>query len=83
MSAETRRQQNVRRMLAGHHPPLPHDIAARAVERGHRMQRRRRAAQAAAWVLVLALIAVLTVWAATASPWEAGPRATTPPVEGV
>ncbi|MEU9604726.1 hypothetical protein [Streptomyces sp. NPDC048057] len=83
MSAETRRQQNVRRMLDAHHPPLPHDVAVRAVERGDRMQRRRRAARAVAWVLVLALIAVLTVWAATVSPWEAGPRATTPPVEGV
>ncbi|MGW4029986.1 hypothetical protein ACWEFL_11800 [Streptomyces sp. NPDC004838] len=82
MSGQTRKQQDVRRMLAAGRPPAPADLAARAVERGTRLLRRRRRARLAAWALLLALVIALTVWLAVREPWAAEPSTTTPPVEG-
>ncbi|MFE7339656.1 hypothetical protein [Streptomyces griseus] len=84
MSAGRRdpREEQVRRMLDGPHPVLPPDLAARAVRRGGRRLRLRRAAvRTAAWLLGLAL-AVFLVWVGVEQPWVTEPAQVTPPLEG-
>ncbi|MFK0097235.1 hypothetical protein [Streptomyces sp. NPDC091040] len=81
MSGTGRRQDEVRRMLEGPHPPVPAGLAASAAERGARLLRRRRALRRL-WVLALvAAVTAFTVWALTVRPWETPPAETTP-VEG-
>lgn len=69
-------------MLDGPHPALPPDLAARAVRRGARRLRRRRAVRwTAAWLLAVAL-GVFLVWVGVEQPWATGPAQVTPPLEG-
>lgn len=68
-------------MLAGPHPPVPPDLAARATARGRRFLAHRRTLHRIGWLLALLALAALT-WAALAQPWLPPPVHTTPPVEG-
>jgi hypothetical protein len=49
-----RRDDEVRRLLDTPHPLVPVDLGARALRRGRRIVRRRRAVHAVLWVLVFA-----------------------------
>ncbi|MET7933790.1 hypothetical protein [Streptomyces sp. NPDC005322] len=77
-----RKETEVRRMLEGPHPALPPDLAGRAADRGQRLLRRRQAARAVGWMLLLAAAVAFSVWAAAVHPWTAPPADTTPPLEG-
>lgn len=69
-------------MLDGPHPALPPDLAARAVRRGGRRLRRRRAVQrTAGWLLAVVLV-VFLVWFGVEQPWATEPAQVTPPLEG-
>lgn len=69
-------------MLDGPHPALPPDLAARAVRRGGRRLRRRRAVwRTAGWLLAVALVVVL-VRVGVEQPWATEPAQVTPPLEG-
>ncbi|MFJ9884877.1 hypothetical protein ACIQRW_03340 [Streptomyces sp. NPDC091287] len=84
MSADRRdpREEQVRRMLDGPHPALPPGLAARAVLRGGRRLRLRRAVRRTGlWLLAVAFAAFL-VWAGVEQPWETEPAQVTPPLEG-
>ncbi|MEV0091894.1 hypothetical protein [Streptomyces sp. NPDC050738] len=82
MSAPDRKETEVRLMLETPHPVIPPGLAARATERGARMQRRRLIARRTAWLLLAAVVVALVVWVAVAQPWAVAPSTTTPPVEG-
>ncbi|MEU3221642.1 hypothetical protein ABZ695_00605 [Streptomyces sp. NPDC006976] len=83
MSGTGRRQDEVRRMLeARPQPRVPAGLAARAAERGGRLLRRRRALRRLGLLALIAGVAVFTVWAVVAQPWQAPPAGTTPPLEG-
>ncbi|MFD0042166.1 hypothetical protein ACFVIZ_31520 [Streptomyces anulatus] len=84
MSADRRdpREEQVRRMLDGPHPALPPDLAARAVRRGGRRLRRRRAVRrTAGWLLAVVLV-VFLVRIGVEQPWATEPAQVTPPLEG-
>jgi hypothetical protein len=51
-----RRDDEVRRLLDTPHPMVPVDLAARAVLRGRRILRRRRAVHAVLWILLAAAV---------------------------
>ncbi|WP_405777804.1 hypothetical protein [Streptomyces sp. NBC_00859] len=82
MNLPDRKEEMVRRMLAGPHPQVPADLLLRATERGARMRRRRRTGRRAAWLLLTAALLGFVVWATLAQPWAVPPARTTPPVEG-
>ncbi|UGY93340.1 hypothetical protein [Streptomyces gobiensis] len=73
MSPPDRKEEQVRRLLDGPHPPVPPDLTARAALRGHRLLRRRRAARAALWALLCLAVLALTVWAVRTPPAPATP----------
>ncbi|UZJ29827.1 hypothetical protein [Streptomyces endophytica] len=77
-----RKETEARRMLAGLPlPPVPPDLAARALARGRRLRAHRRLRRRLGWLLALLAVAALT-WTAAAQPWVPPPSRTTPPVEG-
>lgn len=81
MSLPDRKETEVRRLLA--QPlggPVPADLAERALVRGARLLRRRRALRTAVWLLLVAGLAVLLTWALVAQPWAEPPPATSPTV---
>ncbi|MET9535842.1 hypothetical protein ABZY02_35710 [Streptomyces sp. NPDC006649] len=82
MSLPDRKEEMVRRMLEGPHPPVPAGLALRAAERGTRIRRRRTAGRRVAWLLLAAALTGFVVWATLTQPWEAPPARTAPPVEG-
>ncbi|MEC4017171.1 hypothetical protein [Streptomyces sp. H27-D2] len=82
MTLPDRKEDEVRRMLDGPHPPVPPELAQRATERGRRMARRRRVARIVLWLLLTAALTALALWAATDQPWLPPPADTTPPLEG-
>ncbi|MEV6434485.1 hypothetical protein [Streptomyces anulatus] len=84
MSADRRdpREEQVRRMLDGPHPALPPDLAARAVRRGGRRMRQRRAVRRTAGWLLAVVLAVFLVWVGVEQPWTTEPAQVTPPLEG-
>ncbi|MGW6457590.1 hypothetical protein ACWF94_17020 [Streptomyces sp. NPDC055078] len=83
MSRPSRKKEDeVRRLLAARHTPVPADLAARAVARGARVLRRHRAVRRVAWALLLAAAIAFAVWAAAVEPWGVRPADTTPPLEG-
>ncbi len=81
MSPPDRKETEVRRMLAGPHPLVPADLAARATARGRRLMIHRRRARHLGRLLALLVLAAL-VWAAATQPWLPPPAHTTPRVEG-
>ncbi|MFJ4902495.1 MULTISPECIES: hypothetical protein [unclassified Streptomyces] len=80
MSGTGRKEDEVRRMLEGPHPPVPADLAERAAELGGRVLRRRRALRLLGLLVLIAAVAVFAVWAVTVQPWQAPPAETTPPL---
>ncbi|MEU9124030.1 hypothetical protein AB0C96_29905 [Streptomyces sp. NPDC048506] len=76
-----RKQTEVRRMLAGPHPLVPPDLAARATARGRRLLAHRRLRRRIGWLLALLALAALA-WTAANQPWLPPPTRTTPPLEG-
>ncbi|GGN41271.1 hypothetical protein GCM10012285_20310 [Streptomyces kronopolitis] len=76
-----RKQDEVRRMLAGPYPRVPPDLAARAAERGRRLLARRTLLRRLGWLLALCALVALFVLV-THRPWLPPPTHTTPPVEG-
>ncbi|MEU5160599.1 hypothetical protein AB0G74_13455 [Streptomyces sp. NPDC020875] len=82
MIRQPRRQEDVRRMLGGAPVALPPELTGRAVELGERIARRRRTVRFAGWMLLFALAAAFSVWAAAVEPWQAPPEEPTTLVEG-
>ncbi|MFJ6746963.1 MULTISPECIES: hypothetical protein [unclassified Streptomyces] len=82
MSLPDRKETEVRRMLAGPHPLVPPDLAARSLSRGNRLLAHRRLLRRVGWVVALVALAALLSWAAVAQPWLLPPAHTTPPPEG-
>ncbi len=80
MSGTGRKEDEVRRMLAGPHPQVPTDLAERAVELGGRVLRRRRTLRLLGLLALIAAVVVFAVWAVTVQPWQAPPAETTPPL---
>ncbi|MFH8569008.1 hypothetical protein [Streptomyces sp. NPDC017993] len=81
MSLPDRKETEVRRMLAGPHPLVPPDLAARALTRGGRLLAHRKLLRRACWLLGLLALAAVLVWAVN-QPWLPPPTRTTPPVDG-
>ncbi|MEN8653611.1 hypothetical protein ABCR94_24135 [Streptomyces sp. 21So2-11] len=82
MSRADRKENEVRRMLDGAHPPVPADLGARAAERGERLLRRNVVARRVMWVLLMAVIVAFAVWVSVEQPWVTPPSDTAPPLEG-
>ncbi|GAA3391636.1 hypothetical protein [Streptomyces roseoviridis] len=82
MSRHDRKEDEVRRMLRAAQPPVPADLAARAVTRGTRLLRRDRLLRRVGWALLAAAVLAFVAWASATRPWEVPPAATTPPLEG-
>ncbi|OEJ25290.1 hypothetical protein AR457_13275 [Streptomyces agglomeratus] len=82
MSLPDRKQDEVRRMLEGAHPPVPADLGPHAAERGARLLRRRMLARRLMWVLLASAVVAFVVWAAVEQPWVAPPSEIAPPLEG-
>ncbi|MFI0224698.1 hypothetical protein [Streptomyces lydicus] len=76
-----RKETEVRRMLAGPHPPVPPDLAARALARGRRLLAHRRLLRRFGCLLAVLALAALA-WLAASRPWLPPPAHTTPPAEG-
>ncbi|MER7048820.1 hypothetical protein [Streptomyces jumonjinensis] len=70
MSRLSRREEQVRRMLADRPAPVPTGLVERAVTHGERL-RRRRTVRRAAWALLMLAVIAFTVWAAAVEPWGA------------
>ncbi|WP_028811686.1 hypothetical protein [Streptomyces flavidovirens] len=81
MSLPDRKQDEVRRMLEGPHPPVPADLGPRAAERGARLLRRRVLARRLMWLLLGLAVVTFTVWALVEQPWVAPPSEVAPPLE--
>jgi ferric-dicitrate binding protein FerR (iron transport regulator) len=79
---QTQREAAVRRLLETAPPVVPPDLYARAVRRGGRMLRRRRALLRLLWLVLCAAAVAFAVWAATVHPWVEPPSDTTPPLTG-
>ncbi|WP_405586786.1 hypothetical protein [Streptomyces sp. NBC_01190] len=73
-----RRDDEVRRLLDTPHPVVPADLGARAMRRGRRIVRRRRALHTTLWLLLTA--ALLTALALTITFWP-HPAASTSPTD--
>ncbi|MGR8008631.1 hypothetical protein [Streptomyces hypolithicus] len=82
MSRVDRKQDEVRRLLEGPHPPVPADLAVRAAERGARLLRRRLAVRRVLWVLAALAVVAFALWAGAAEPWRVPPSDVAPPLEG-
>ncbi|MGW0565350.1 hypothetical protein ACWDZ4_33320 [Streptomyces sp. NPDC003016] len=82
MSFPDRKQDEVRRMLEGAHPPVPADLGPRAAERGARVLRRRRRVRRLLWLLLVVAVVAFAVWASVEQPWVAPPTEVAPPLEG-
>ncbi|WP_311765212.1 hypothetical protein [Streptomyces zingiberis] len=76
------KQEAVRRMLDGPHPPVPPDLAARAAARGGRALARRRFLRSLLAVTVAAAGVALLLWLLVTQPWAA-PETTSPPIGGL
>ncbi|CAL9524863.1 hypothetical protein SUDANB120_03919 [Streptomyces sp. enrichment culture] len=82
MSFPDRKEEQVRRLLAGPRPPVPAGLAAAAAARGDRLVRRRRVLRRIGWALLFAAAAAFAVWASLARPWELPPSEVSPPLQG-
>jgi ferric-dicitrate binding protein FerR (iron transport regulator) len=74
-----RKRDEVRRLLDGPHPPVPTDLALRALERGRRMETRRRAVRALLVCVLVAAVIAVAVAVAVAAPWRGGGGPQSPP----
>jgi hypothetical protein len=68
-----RRDDEVRRLLDTPHPAVPVDLGARALLRGRRIVRRRRAVHAVLWMLLVAaavtgIVLAVLLWPHTPAP---------------
>ncbi|KAF4409169.1 MULTISPECIES: hypothetical protein [Streptomyces] len=81
MSLPDRKEAEVRRLLAGPHPPVPPDLAARAAARGRRTLAFRRGAHTVFAALAGAALIAFLVWLLVTQPWVPPPAETTPPME--
>ncbi|GAA1883832.1 hypothetical protein [Streptantibioticus ferralitis] len=75
-----RKEAEVRRMLEIPHPPVPADLAERAIAHGRRLVRRRLLLRRTLWALLLAAVVAVAIWAAMDWPTPA-PLNVTPPLE--
>ncbi|MDK1472653.1 hypothetical protein QNO07_04300 [Streptomyces sp. 549] len=82
MSAQERKEQQVRQLMDGPRPAVPPELGSQAADIGRRRLHRRRAALAALWTVLTLATAVFCVWAAVTRPWEAPPDMVTPPLYG-
>lgn len=82
MSGQSRKEDEVRRMLDLPHPPVPVGLTARATARGSRILGRRRTARLLLWLLVAVAVIAFAVWASVVEPWVVPPSEKTPPLEG-
>ncbi len=73
MSLPNRRDAEVRRLLDTRHPMVPLDLTARAMARGRRIVRRRRAVHAVLWTLLFAAAVTGIVLAVLAWPDRPAP----------
>ncbi|MFD7921554.1 hypothetical protein ACFV3R_20290 [Streptomyces sp. NPDC059740] len=80
MTRQDREEARVRRLLDGRHPRVPTALLRRAVLRGERLLRLRRAFGLLGWTVLAALLLAIALWAAARRPWEAPPLQNTPPV---
>ncbi|GLF94318.1 hypothetical protein [Streptomyces yaizuensis] len=79
----SRKEEQVRRMLAGGPAPVPAGLAERAEERGERIRRHRRGLRRVLGALLLTAAVAFTLWANAARPWESAPAGVTPRVDSV
>lgn len=76
-----RKESEVRRMLDVPHPPVPPDLAERAMVRGRRILHRRRVRHTILWLLLIAAVAAAVVTAVVYG--DSGrPLLVTPPLTG-
>jgi ferric-dicitrate binding protein FerR (iron transport regulator) len=77
-----RTEQQVRELLRASHPPVPPYLAERSAQLGRRRQRGRRLVWLAVWLLAVAVVVGLAVWAGLTDAWVESPSTTTPDFEG-
>ncbi|WST68554.1 hypothetical protein OG268_14165 [Streptomyces uncialis] len=77
-----RKEDAVRRLLAGGAPVVPAGLCGDAVRRGARVRGRRRVVRRVLWLLVLGFAVAFVVWASLVRPWSVPPSVTTPPLTG-
>ncbi|RFU83150.1 hypothetical protein DY218_29300 [Streptomyces triticagri] len=77
-----RKEDEVRRLLAGPLPSVPPGLVTEATARGERLLRRQRAVRRVLWLLFCVAVVAFTVWAAVEQPWIRPPAETTPPLQG-
>ncbi|MFW6694764.1 hypothetical protein [Streptomyces sp. MAR4 CNX-425] len=82
ISLNARKEQAVRELLDGPHPAVPPQLAQRAAERGRRLLRRRLLLRLGVWLLLVATLTGLAVWAAVSGAWVDDPARTTPDFGG-
>jgi hypothetical protein len=68
-----RKEAEVRRLLAAPHPSIPPDLAERAMARGRRLIRRRRAGHAVGWLLLIAALVTALIHLRTTGSAEVTP----------
>lgn len=78
----TAREAAARQIMERGHPVVPPGLYEAAVRRGARLLRRRRAVRRLLWLLLLAGLAAVTVWALSVQPWAQPPPGTAPPLTG-
>ncbi|GAA2119601.1 hypothetical protein [Streptomyces synnematoformans] len=82
ISINARKEQAVRDLLDGPPPTVPPQLARLAADRGRRLLRRRLLLRGGVWLLLVAALVALTVWAVVSGTWVDDPAETTPDFEG-
>ncbi|MFF0723342.1 hypothetical protein [Streptomyces sp. NPDC004134] len=82
ISITARKEQAVRDLLDGPHPAVPPQLADLAAARGRRLLRRRTLLRTGVWLLLVAALVALAVWAAVSGAWVDHPAQTTPDFDG-
>lgn len=76
---QSRREERVRELMDGPHPHVPPEFGQLAIERGHRLLRRKRWVRNAALAVLLLATVALMIWAAQTEPWNTQPTPRSPP----